>query len=206
MKDAIGARLALGVLGVCAVITVTGTAAAEEFSAAEFGAPGTVAISGSLQGSYLKSDENGMAFTSTSLGAWTSVDVFAARRFSVGVAGSVSRWKASTTINGEDGGSSRSVMAGAALRLGYYVPLGERVGFWPMLSAGASHIDFRQNGSEQLDAHIEDVKLLANLVFHVDRGWYLTVTPGFVAYQRSNIPGNVGLGAPNISIGFGGYF
>lgn len=210
MRDGIGARAALGTLGVCAVMAITHPASADDRPAEGgdgFGAAGTVVLGGDFRAGYSKTSAGDSEIVTSDLGVGVDLDVFVVPRLSVGLAGVLSRGKASSSTSGQDQGSSRWWTAGAAVRVGYYVPFTERVGFWPMVSAGATHVSLVGNGAEMLDGHVDQVKLLANLVFHVDRGWFLTITPGLVAYTTSNSGiGATNFGAPNIALGFGGYF
>jgi len=193
------ARMALTLAGVCVMIGTAESARADEGLATRFGTPGTVAMSGSLQGFYVK---NGDA-TTKGLGTTASVDVFVVPGLSLGVSGLAFYAK-----NGDVGGSARAVMEGGGLRVGYYVPLGERVGLWPMVSAEVEHLSIADgDGVQRGSSDTKQVRLLGNILFHVDRGWFLTVTPGLLTYSTSS--GDIGIlgsAGPSLAVGFGGYF
>jgi hypothetical protein len=210
------ARAALATAVVCAVIATSNFAAAQETAAAqeedekEFGDPGVVVLGGALHASYSKATNDGHTNVSKGLGTAASADVFVARGLSFGLSGSFTTGRSSTELPGGTIDYT-SYVGGGALRVGYYVPLGPRVGLWPMISAGVMHAEVHTDIAMvgPTDGNMKQLSVLANILFHVDHGWFLSVTPGMVAYSTSTngvaMSALGGVGVPYVGLGFGGW-
>ena len=200
-----GARAALVTAAVCAGLATNGNAFADE-PPIEFGTPGTVVISGAFRASYSKSTSDATQTMNESIGTNVNGDVFVAPGLSLGLSGLWSYGKASYAPAGQPASGYRGLVGGGALRVGYYVPLGARVGFWPVASAGLIHVSAHGDSVQGSEGSAKQLTLLAQFLFHVDRGWFLSVTPALVAYSTSSDGiGQLGAG-PSVALGFGGYF
>jgi len=141
------------------------------------------------------------------------LDVFVADRVSMGGGVALLSFRATN----EDSGSrtdANVLVVRPTFRLGWYVPLGERVGFWPIAHVGYGYAHSRStstNGSESTSATSEgrntSIGLDAQIVFHVGDGWFVRAVPA-AAYVSSGSAG--GVGAPigllgGFLLGFGGF-
>ena len=145
-----------------------------------FGSPGQWIIhSGStLNVSHSAFDNFGNSVTSVTVSP--SIDYFAAKRFSIG---------ADLDIGYQHGGAAdptvfKSTRFGAGLRVGYAIPLGERLSLYPRLTFG-----FREtwvsrvetfSSPEQTDKSTAVVAtLFVPLLFHVAPRFFVGLGPGF---------------------------
>ncbi len=198
-----GARAALLMAGSCATLSMTLTARAED-TPIDMGKPGTLVIGGALMGGRHSSTPTpGSEQSSSSVTASITGDLFVARNVSlgVGIGGGYSTFTYRTTELGES--SNHQAAVGAALRLGYYIPISNRVGLWPVVSAGLTYAKTTGTIAEGTGS-TKEIDLLAQVIFHVDEHWFLRLQPGLVAYSSSTGFGG-GL-APVFGGGFGAHF
>ncbi len=106
-------------------------------SAETLGDPGTISISGHVGVQDMRSTAPSESTFNRRLGANLFVDRFIAPNVSVGVGVGGSLFAASMKVNNLEGTSRGSGLNGS-LRLGYFVPLGARAGFWPVARVGVS--------------------------------------------------------------------
>lgn len=203
-----GVRVLVAV-GVSSATYATSGAAQADEGAKSFGDPGTVVMSGSFSGSYSHDQSEQRDMTTKAVSTSAMVDVFVVPNVSVGVSGSFGYGKSTyPDLAGQDR-NNRFYSGSGALRVGYYLPLGERVGLWPVVSAAINRTNFLGDDGGELDVRGRSVSAIAQIVFHVAPHWFLRVAPGLVAYSTSKgVGGGPGIGAsaPFLGVGFGGYW
>ena len=205
MKLSTGAQAALVMTGVCASISATRIARADEVPI-DMGKPSTVVLGGAFGANVRKADSiPGYEQSSTSVTTQVLGDVFVGRNVSLGLG--IGGSYISTSYKSADTGdySSHGSALNLALRLGYYVPISNRVGFWPAVSGD---ITFAKTNGPGIDGTgtTKEISLLAQLVLHVDEHWFVRLSPGLVAYSTSSGLASNATGYPYLTGGFGGHF
>ena len=220
---------------VAGCVCITTSAAAQDKSgngtATRFGNAGTLALGGSLSvtqtsGTLDVSDVKAEG-SQTSVSAAPQLDWFVTGGLSLGLsaAGSYGRYE-TKQYNPSDPSRSSLKSSGRllgirpSLRVGYYFPLGEHVGFWPVVHGdfGYTSMHVEVSGSDGVtspnsgSSTTKQLGLDAQIVFHVADHWFLHVAPG-LAYVSSNrnegmygpLGGTTGGLLSGVAFGFGGW-
>ena len=164
---------AMRVAWVMATLGMAGGAAAETPEPERFGAPGQLVLNGdlSISGGHRWGEGNGSLNDFTFFSVRPSVDYFVLEGLSLG---------ATLGLGGSFGETSDFTEVGAGLRVGYALPLGERVSVWPRLGAAIYHQNSqtRFGGGEQEDsrgfAHFE---LFSPLLVHPTSSFFVGLGP-----------------------------
>jgi hypothetical protein len=200
------------VSSVCVVLAAATAALAEErpeSGGVPFAGAGQVALGGYGTVSRNSTSQDGATYTTTGVTVAPLADVFVLDRVSVGAGLTFGYMRSQSDANGTHA-DARTVLARPTLRLGWYLPLGEKVGFWPVVSLGygyASSDGTSTTGSVTTggSSHAKSsaIGLDAQLVFHVADRWFVRAVPA-AGYVSSG--SGAGIGAVGASTGLLGGF
>lgn len=193
---------------VLVLVLVSSSSLASAASAAEpstFGAAGTVAIGGQLGVSHHDvPTAGGGPLKATQVAVSPTVDLFVAKNVSVGLL-ATGAWSSVRTDQAGAPRTDRSRFFGSQVRLGLYVPIGERFGFWPVARAGYGRQSFSHEGGDRLlfpgDPPVHRTFVAgvdAQLVLHVSEHLFLRFVPigaSVAVTKRDGYPDQVSAGA-----------
>jgi len=182
---------------VLATLGVAGGAAGEAPESKRFGDRGQLVLNGDLAitAGHRWGEGNGSLNDFTFFSVRPSVDYFVLEGLSLGV---------TLGLGGSFGENSDFTEVGAGLRVGYALPLGERVSLWPRLGASLYHqnIQSQFGGREQEDsASIGRVDLFTPLLVHPTSSFFIGLGP-VLAVETGDFE-SVSLGVQSL---VGGYF
>jgi len=176
----------------------------------KLGDPGTVAIGGQAGGGVSRDDAMGTMRTQQwGISGALIGDVFIAKNLSLGAVGAGTHFftrGVSSTGSTKTNGNAAMVAA----RLGYYLPISERVGFWPVLQVGHEH----QWSSIAYSDGFDDTTgpavswtggLSAQILVHLSEHLYLRAVPGGLVARSTKVPrGTEHVHASSFSMGWNG--
>jgi hypothetical protein len=146
-------------------------------SAEKLGDVGTISISGAVTAQNSKHSSTAGDAEATMIGGAAMIDRFFLPNVSVGVGVGGSYW-----FNGQQPGSNdpsvRAKGINGSLRLGYFIPLGERAAFWPVARVGVSGDWTTPSGRSTHHGRTIDTGLDVQLTYAISDHLYLRATPG----------------------------
>ncbi|GAC1518386.1 MAG: hypothetical protein NVS3B10_20320 [Polyangiales bacterium] len=180
------------VFPILALATVACPALASADDLAPFERPGRVVVGVGATASRThlsyKSPEGAAtgATDATSLGAGARVEAFVGSHLTVG-GGLDLGW---AYVGGVGGGGGHLLSVSPTLRVGVYVPLSDRVGFWPYAFGGVTHME----PLEPTDTWFAGAS--ARFVLRFDEHWFLVAEPLQATYARATTEGGSAVAGP----------
>lgn len=197
-------------------VALAGTGDLPERPPERLGSPGTVALGGYAGFHRGSATSDGQQFGGFGVTVAPLLDVFVLDRVSLGVSFPVAYSESESRSEGVTA-TTRATSIGPSARLGYYIPLGERVALWPVLSAAMGHVSAKSTATHDgvreesaFSARSQSLGIEAQILVHVGDGCFLRAVPaGGLASWTSSTGGGM-LGGPfgvggSLLFGFGGW-